>query len=174
LEAARRIWDMKGYERPRIVAITAYALEGDRDRCIAAGMDDYISKPVTIEKLKAAIENVKGALDPSALSKLRELQEAGEPDVVAELGEIFLSNAPSRIASMHEALKRNDPDTLHRAAHSMKSASANIGALRLSRICAEIEELVREARLDGVDEMLSALDEEFERVRRELNRIVEL
>lgn len=174
LEAARRIRDMKGYERPRIVAITAYALEGDRERCIAAGMDDYISKPVTMEKLKAAIENVESALDPSALSRLRELQEAGEPDVVAELGEIFLSNAPSRIASMHEALKGNDPDALHRAAHSMKSASVSIGALRLSRICAEIEELVREARLDGVDEMLSALDEEFERVKRELKRIVEL
>ncbi|MGB9901917.1 PAS domain S-box protein [Methanothrix sp.] len=173
LEAARRIREMKGYEGPRIVAITAYAIEGDRERCIAAGMDDYISKPVTMEKLKAAIENVKGVLDPMTLSRLRELQEPGEPDVVAELGEIFLSNAPSRIASMHEALEKNDPHALYRAAHSMKSASASIGALHLSRICAEIEELVREARLDGVEERLRALDSEFERVRRELEGIIE-
>lgn len=176
LEAARRIRERRGYERPRIVAITAYALEGDREKCFAAGMDDYISKPVTMEKLKAAIERVDvgDALDRLTLSRLRELQEDGEPDVVAELGAIFLSNAPSRIASMHEALERNDPDALHMAAHSMKSASASIGALRLSRMCAEIEELVREAELDKAEERLRDIDEEFERVRRELERIVEL
>ncbi|MCQ8902689.1 MAG: PAS domain S-box protein [Methanothrix sp.] len=173
LEAARRIREMQGYEGPCIVAITAYALDGDRERCIAAGMDDYITKPVTMEKLKAAIERVEDgcALDRSALSRLRELQEAGEPDVVAELGAIFLSNAPSRIASMHQALERNDPDALYRAAHSMKSASASIGAHRLSRMCAEIEALGREEKLDGVGEKLRALDEEFERVRRELESI---
>ncbi len=173
LEAARRIRERWGQSRPRIVAITAYALDGDRERCISAGMNDYMSKPVTIEKLKAAIERAErgeSVLDHSVLCRLRELQDDDEPDIVVELGRIFLRHAPERISAMRRSLERSDLEGLYKAAHSMKSASADIGALRLSRICAEIESMGRGARLEGMAERLRELEAEFERVKEEIER----
>ncbi len=81
------------------------------------------------------------SLDPSALDMLRELQEPGESDILQELIAIFMDDAPRHCVSMRTAYDRGDADGMARAAHSLKSSSGNMGAMRLSELCGEIEEL---------------------------------
>lgn len=178
LEATRRIRELWPTGGPAIIAITAYALEGDREKCLCAGMDDYISKPIKLDELRAAIDRVGAAnedrfiLDPQAISNLRELQEEGEPDIVAELAGIFLEHAPSRILSMKMALEKGDFETLFMEAHSMKSSSASIGALKLSAICKELETIGREEKPDRAKELIAELAVEFDRVRTSLDDLI--
>lgn len=142
LEASRTIcarWPVG--ERPRIVAMTAEAMAGDRERCLAAGMDDYVVKPVTLHVLKQALERchplaAPTLLDRSALEHLRE--DLGE-DAVREVIAIFLERTPSMLAALRDAAERGDAVALRAAAHTIKGTSATLGALALSEQCAELE-----------------------------------
>ncbi|MBN1323475.1 MAG: PAS domain S-box protein [Methanotrichaceae archaeon] len=175
LETTERIlsrWPKE--ERPQIIAMTAHALAADKERCLQSGMDDYVSKPVELQDLRSALERAAQrrasrpqtpALDQRILEGLRELQEEGEPDIVCELGELFMSNLPGRLESMRSALHQGDATALFRAAHDMKSSSANIGALRLSEICRQVEMMGRSGDLDGAEERLILIDMEISRVR---------
>jgi len=175
LETTERIlsrWPKE--ERPQIIAMTAHALAADKERCLQSGMDDYVSKPVELQDLRSALERAAQrrasrpqtpALDQRILGGLRELQEEGESDIVCELGELFMSNAPGRLELMCSALHIGDATALFRAAHDMKSSSANIGALRLSEICRQVEMMGRSGDLDGADERLILIDMEIARVR---------
>jgi PAS domain S-box-containing protein len=171
LEATRQIREMSASRQPYIIAMTAHAMKGDREECMAAGMDDYISKPVRMEELQAALvrssEHGKedSALDQQALDELRKLQMDGEPDIVQELGGMFLERAPARISAMKEALARGDAEALKREAHNLKSSSANLGALQLSSFCKDLEILGRSGELQGAQELMEKAEAEFERVR---------
>jgi len=192
--------DMDGYETARrirqaeqtraneasvspfyIIALTADALHGDRDKCLTAGMDDYLSKPVQIEDLEAALRRATSrlqpkvvpssgsaqaaALDLSVLQGLRKLRRPGEPDPVAELIEIFYHDASERLDRMTTALQQNDSAIAALAAHGLKGSAANLGARQLSALCACLEQHAKAGRLRDASDLLSQLQDEYLRVQ---------
>jgi CheY-like chemotaxis protein len=160
LETARRIcaeWPRE--RRPRLIAMTANAMQGDREACLAAGMDDYISKPVRIDDLQRAFsQQPSGPATPEAAPKpapieegldgkvLQDLElalgEGGAQDV-ADLIVVFLRNTTSVLEAMEVAAARRDGESLLHAAHSLKSTSASLGAWRLSLACRDLETRLR-------------------------------
>jgi CheY-like chemotaxis protein/nitrogen-specific signal transduction histidine kinase/HPt (histidine-containing phosphotransfer) domain-containing protein len=171
-----------------IIAMTAHALEGEREKCIAAGMDDYLSKPVKVEMLGSTLKKwlaqiagnkneeqakkngapVDGSneesLDASMLDSFRDLQTPGEPDIVTELVDLFLSDAGKRITAIEEAAERGDSKTIKEQAHAVKGAAGNVGALKItltSRLLEENSLDISRSRQLAVD-----LGNEFEKVAR--------
>jgi HPt (histidine-containing phosphotransfer) domain-containing protein len=94
-------------------------------------------------------------LDMRILAELRELGGEDDPGLIAELIDIFLSDAPQRLQDISRGLTSGDLATVERAAHTLKSSSANIGAIGLSRICREMEQNARERKLDAIQPLFA-------------------
>jgi CheY-like chemotaxis protein/HPt (histidine-containing phosphotransfer) domain-containing protein len=175
LEASRAICSQLPVEqRPRIVAVTANVMAEDRQQALEAGMDDFIAKPIRVDQLVAALAKSQPlarrttleeampvprestpdsiapptVLDPAALERLRDVA-GGDAEFLSEMFQTFLAEAPGMLAEMHQALKTGDGATLRRAAHSLKSNSANFGAMALSQKCRELEMMGKSGTLDG-------------------------
>jgi HPt (histidine-containing phosphotransfer) domain-containing protein len=133
------------------------------------GVDDAIW--ICDQQMRIALERAgrrqkpKPALDQKAIDNLRDLQMKGEPDILGELGGLFLEGAPHRIKAMIDALSNGDPNTLCREAHNLKSSSANLGAVRLSEICADLEAIGRSSRLGNAQDLAAQAVVEFKRVK---------
>jgi HPt (histidine-containing phosphotransfer) domain-containing protein len=112
-------------------------------------------------------------LDKSVLASLRELQEEGEPDIVAEVGDLFLKHAPSKIAAIKKAASEGNAKALEVAAHSLKSSSSYIGAMKLSAISKELEFMGRSGSLEVAVEKAAILEAEFERVKAAIEAEIE-
>jgi len=207
--------EMDGYEataeirrrqagKPRlpIIAMTAKTINGDRERCLAAGMDDYISKPVRVEDLDSALErwipngisegkpdkqslspsganesgsefnSANSALDPVVTERLRSLAEATDLSVLTEIYEAFLGSAVGYSAALREASASGNAEDLARAAHALKGAAANIGAKALAQLAHELEILGRSPSLTRAAELIDQLDIEFERVELEIQALI--
>ncbi|MEO7573960.1 MAG: GAF domain-containing protein [Acidimicrobiales bacterium] len=173
LEATRRIRSTGAAAgQPRIVAMTANAMQGDREECLAAGMDDYLAKPIRREELTVAlaatapIEDPMPAaavLDPSAMARLREI--APDDAALAGLVSSFLDNGAALLAQLADAAGAGDVDGLRRHAHTLKSNAAAFGASDLAERCAALEAQARTGAADDADGQVARIAEAFAAAR---------
>ncbi len=183
-EASREINRRWPAARPRIVAMTANAMQGDRELCVAAGMDDYVAKPIRVEELVAALERspahrdaapAPGPAEPpapaaSAIDRAvfeRLVATTGGP-FVAELIDTFGEDARELLATLRRTLAATDRDAFRRAAHSLKSTAESLGATGLAALARELEAAARAGSLDGAAVRLDRLTEHYERAARAL------
>ncbi|UPT72976.1 MAG: PAS domain-containing protein [Elusimicrobiota bacterium] len=138
-----------GGPRTPVVALTAHALPADRERCRVAGMDDYLAKPVTLERLSAVVSRWAAPVDPETLERAAALAREAAP----AWREDYLADASRLLATIRSAASAVE---LRRAAHTLKSASAALGARRLAALCARAE-----AEGTVAPEALEELEREF-------------
>ena len=174
----RRRETVRANGRMPIVALTAGAVEGDRERCLAAGMDDYVSKPFAFRELERALIRWLPAdrkapprsphVDLQVLERMRTLRGNGGTHLVTRIIGVYLSDAPSRLRSMQEAVARGDAAGMGRAAHAFNSASANLGATGLAELCVRMESLGRASSTNGADRLMAEIETEYRQVAAEL------
>jgi PAS domain S-box-containing protein len=184
-EAARAIRDAERATGRRIpiIAISANPFEADRRNALAAGMDDYLCKPVRAAEVgrilarwlsgEDSAEARPSAVDPAVLDGLLELQMEGEPDIIVTLTDIFLKAGPDRLGELRRAAEALDARALERAAHALKSSSAQLGARRLAALCASLEDGARSrpAELGRVPAAVAAIEAEYAQAQAELEGI---
>jgi HPt (histidine-containing phosphotransfer) domain-containing protein len=176
LETTRQIRSQwPGDLGPRIIAMTANAMEGDQEKCLNAGMDAYISKPITIGKLKEALANIPfrssddelvvsdstlETLDESVLGDLGGMQEGA--NLAARLVQIYFEDAPLQLKEVRDAILFGDAEALMQAAHLLKGNTASLGGKRLAAFCARLEHRGTSSKLEGAEPLLVQLESEFE------------
>ncbi len=157
-----------------IVALTANAMDGERERCLEAGFADYLSKPFTERQLHQVLERflphrrlpdapapvVTAVLDPAKLADLRKLERTGARGLLARLAQAFRRSTPPLAAQLQRAIDLSDAGSARHAAHTLKSSLGNLGALRAADLFRAIEEAARLDRMKQVAELsVVALDE---------------
>ena len=173
--------DMDGYEVAReirlheeggrripIVAVTAHVLDGERKRCLDAGMDDYLSKPVSTARLSETLRRwiampapPDTALDGERVAGLKELGKTN-PRFMTDVTTFFREDALLRLHDLRDSLDAASPELLARAAHALKSSSGNIGAKRIYSLCAAIEENALAGSIAGASELVNQLAAELD------------
>jgi signal transduction histidine kinase/CheY-like chemotaxis protein/HPt (histidine-containing phosphotransfer) domain-containing protein len=168
-----RLWPAAG--RPWIIAMTASALHGDREKCLAAGMDDYVSKPIRVEELRAVLQRWSTptpaaapvatsaappphGFDPRVLAGLRKLQRPGQPDLAQRIIDLFLKNLPLGVAAVRAACDVSDSRALEAAAHKLKGSSSTLGAARVAELCNRLEAIGRGGTTDGAAALADDLE----------------
>ncbi|MCP4114129.1 MAG: response regulator [Desulfobacteraceae bacterium] len=172
-----------------IVALTANALKEDRERCLAVGMDDYMSKPLQKELLLSVLERWSGShapettmppprsspvpatghsspspIDKQVLRELRELQIVGEPDVVQRVVNAYLITSKQLISKMKDALSTGHFTRLQESAHGLKSSSANLGAMELSEMNRRLELICKQDTMADAGPLVQAIEQETRKV----------
>jgi two-component system, sensor histidine kinase and response regulator len=152
-----------------IIAMTANALPEDREKCLSAGMDDYLAKPVQASALVRALEKCISQAGPdTSATNLQLLIDSGMSDILPQVIRTFLETAPQAIVKADAALHNSRAVELAEAAHNLKGSCGNLGASRLSELCQQLETIGRTGSLESAFTTLDAVQEEFARVRIEL------
>jgi signal transduction histidine kinase/HPt (histidine-containing phosphotransfer) domain-containing protein len=185
-EAARRIrqkWSDP--QRPNLIAMTGNALEGDRERCLEAGMDDYVAKPVRIPELQAVIQRwgearqsapapaaatpAEPILDPTIIAELSEMKSKEGVPLLCELIDLFFQNAPRHLEEIKTS--GDNLQQLSFAAHVFRGMSLNLGANGLGQLCQELEDLAMAGNTAAIPALIPRLELDYQRTAAEFQRI---
>jgi signal transduction histidine kinase/two-component SAPR family response regulator/HPt (histidine-containing phosphotransfer) domain-containing protein len=155
-----------------IIAMTAHALKGDRERCLAAGMDGYVSKPIQAQELRRAIESLVPSESPTSDDLAGDVLDAaealdgvaGDRQLLAELVQVFAAQCPRWLAEIRDAVVRQDAAHLHRAAHTLKGAVGNFRARAAYAEAQRLETMGREGNLTAAADACTALEKEMHRL----------
>ncbi|HWN57657.1 MAG TPA: response regulator [Methylomirabilota bacterium] len=176
--------EFRGTRGKVIIGVTANALNDDRQKCLDAGMDGYLSKPLLMEALAATLarwlavsggDNSKrvaapsgapdvSAIDMRAIAEFANRDEAGE-DFIANIIAVFLADMGERVGAAGLQVSAHDNAGLAATAHAIKGSSGHFGAAHLMKLCAAIEDQVRKGKTDGIDAAVNSMIAEMERVR---------
>lgn len=191
LEATRQIRQLwtpphpMAYARPWIIAMTANAMQGDREQCLAAGMDEYLSKPVRFEDLAARLRQCQStstpivgnapftlsAINPSALDSFRAVMGDCATVAIAELLDCYFTETPKLLRTIEDAIAQTNALQLRQAAHTLKSSSAALGAQKMAEWCKELEVNAGHGKIPAATDVLPRLHREYAQVRIELERL---
>ena len=180
LTATRKIREREGTERHTIiVAVTANAIQGDRERCLASGMDDYLPKPIRQQDLEGLvakwIPDAVTAASPSGpivmdQSRIAQIMEIGDAELLKELIAVYLDELQSFPGEIRTALETGDLRHVHEVSHKLKGSSANIGIEVVRATCMAMERSSADGDIAAVRVQLADLSELFQRVRDHLTR----
>ena len=172
-EATRAIRQMSGRAQlTRIIAVTANADPEERRKCLDVGMDDYLIKPINLEKLKNAMGGIasdvgaaQGVVTASDADAIVEgLKSFGDAAVIGELIDLFLGDAPGKIAQAQKAIDAENAAETREAIHSLKGSARNLHAEALARACENLEQQSKKGRLESAAADLKRIEEELQKV----------
>jgi CheY-like chemotaxis protein len=173
ITATQQIRELFPDMNPRIIAMTASAMAGDRDRCLNSGMDDYVTKPFRLQEFVEALSRCQSlqtpvlpnysspssqdiVLNPSALHEIEKMVSFNSSEVVSqfliETIDDYLVDAPDFLQKIQHALTEQDTTTFHRMAHTLGACSATLGAVTLAELCKDLELMASKGILVGAIE----------------------